>query len=581
MKRLTVIAYPVLLALGCSDPGSSETDTDASTGALTTGTSEPDPGTTGTPTSTTNEPTSTTDEPTSTTPTSTTDETTDTGGEGCEPGAQEYCYTGAFASDGVGICVAGLTTCLPDGSAFGPCEGEITPQLEDCDSPEDENCDGLSGCPTGTELWSHHYGDEDRQWAAAVATGKDDSIVMTGIFEGVIDLGGGPLTSTGSWDVYIAKFDGAGAHAWSKQLGGSYGGQISEAVCVDGTGAVYVSGSFAPDIDLGGGVVDGAFDTHSGFIAKYAPDGAYVWGKTFTPSNDQGYFSWLHMACDPAGGVAVAGHTNSDIDLGGGLLPGGGGMDLIVARFDAQGDHAWSQRYGDAMDQFMGGVALAPNGDVVFCGELNGSADFGGGAHSSNGESDIFVARLDGAGAHVWSVAHGGDSFEQCTVLAVDPQGSTLLAGSYLGNLDLGGGNLSGDAGDLFLAKLDSSGAHVWSRGFGAAFMSSADVLAVDDSANVYLYGAYDSSFGTFDIGVVLPMTEGNTTFAAKYSSTGDPLWGRAYGGAGATYAGGLAVDSAGDLVMSGRFDDDIDFGNGPHLTAGSDDLFLAKIRIE
>jgi len=60
----------------------------------------------------------------------------------CEPGMTIECYTGPSGTKGVGICKAGISTCLPDGYAWSGCEGEVTPQPEICGDGIDQNCDG-------------------------------------------------------------------------------------------------------------------------------------------------------------------------------------------------------------------------------------------------------------------------------------------------------------------------------------------------------------------------------------------------------------------------------------------------------
>jgi protein-arginine deiminase len=64
------------------------------------------------------------------------------GASDCPPGATETCYSGPANTLGVGICVAGTRTCAADGSAYGPCEGEITPSIETCATDADDDCDG-------------------------------------------------------------------------------------------------------------------------------------------------------------------------------------------------------------------------------------------------------------------------------------------------------------------------------------------------------------------------------------------------------------------------------------------------------
>jgi hypothetical protein len=73
-----------------------------------------------------------------------------------------------------------------------------------------------------------------------------------------------------------------------------------------------------------------------------------------------------------------------------------------VDRLDGEGNHVWSRRFGDSQDQFAYGVAVGPSGSVGLTGEAGGAVDFGGGdlAGKSN---DVYVAKLDNAGAHLWN----------------------------------------------------------------------------------------------------------------------------------------------------------------------------------
>ncbi|MBI4702452.1 MAG: protein-arginine deiminase [Deltaproteobacteria bacterium] len=71
---------------------------------------------------------------------------TGTGGGGpsgpCEPGTWADCYTGPGGTLGIGLCVAGQQQCQQDGQIWGPCEGQVTPVDETCDTEGDDDCDG-------------------------------------------------------------------------------------------------------------------------------------------------------------------------------------------------------------------------------------------------------------------------------------------------------------------------------------------------------------------------------------------------------------------------------------------------------
>jgi hypothetical protein len=64
----------------------------------------------------------------------------------CVPGSITTCYTGPALTRGVGMCHDGTMACNALGMAYGPCTGEILPAPENCQSPEDEDCDGFGIC---------------------------------------------------------------------------------------------------------------------------------------------------------------------------------------------------------------------------------------------------------------------------------------------------------------------------------------------------------------------------------------------------------------------------------------------------
>ncbi|UQA58971.1 fibrinogen-like YCDxxxxGGGW domain-containing protein [Polyangium aurulentum] len=77
----------------------------------------------------------------------------------CPPSSTASCYGGPAGTAGVGPCAAGTMTCNAQGTAYGPCVGEVLPQAETCNTAEDDDCNGQTneggaGCvclPNSTE----------------------------------------------------------------------------------------------------------------------------------------------------------------------------------------------------------------------------------------------------------------------------------------------------------------------------------------------------------------------------------------------------------------------------------------------
>jgi hypothetical protein len=62
----------------------------------------------------------------------------------CAPGATASCYSGPTGTEGVGLCHAGTKTCAADGKSYGACTGEVLPVPEDCTTPGDDDCNGMT-----------------------------------------------------------------------------------------------------------------------------------------------------------------------------------------------------------------------------------------------------------------------------------------------------------------------------------------------------------------------------------------------------------------------------------------------------
>lgn len=60
----------------------------------------------------------------------------------CLPASQASCYTGPAGTLNIGVCRGGTMTCNDQGTAWGPCVGQVLPQPETCTTPQDDDCDG-------------------------------------------------------------------------------------------------------------------------------------------------------------------------------------------------------------------------------------------------------------------------------------------------------------------------------------------------------------------------------------------------------------------------------------------------------
>ena len=286
---------------------------------------------------------------------------------------------------------------------------------------------------------------------------------------------------------------------------------------VTACGDIALTGSFTGSLSFGEPADElacaGAEDV---FLARFDPEGAHKWSLRFGDAASQ---EGRVLGSDSDGNLVVAGSFEGTIDFGSGLLTSAGSTDVFVAKLTVDGALVFSRSFGDADAQIPTGVVVDGNYDTILAGAFRGSINFGEAADElvSSGEQDVFVAKLSGEGSHVWSMGFGDGAAQPTTLVTVDKGRNMVLAGSFVGAIDFGGGALaSGGLGDVFLAKLATDGTHLWSQAFGDASPQAATAVAVDGDRSVVLAGGF---YGTIDLGTSpLASAGAEDIFVARFS---------------------------------------------------------------
>jgi len=304
-------------------------------------------------------------------------------------------------------------------------------------------------------------------------------------------------------------------------LGGA-DADYAHAVAVDAAGNSYLTGeavspetSFpvtgGPDPAYNGGDTDA-------FVAKVDPSGTTLLYCGFVggDAHDHGY----GVAVDAAGAAYLALQTSSREDtfpvLGGPDLTYNGGIfDGAVAKVAPGGGALeWCGYLGGADFDQVYGIAVDGNGDVVVDG-TTGSSDASfpvtvGPDLSYGGGQDAFVAKVRGDGSGLaWCGYVGGDDYERATGLALDPQGNAVLVGTTSSTEAtfpvLVGPDLTFNGGgtDAFVARVRADGAGLLHCGYlGGAGGDSGIGAAIDTAGDILLSGFTNSGPDTLPVKV-------------------------------------------------------------------------------
>jgi hypothetical protein len=375
----------------------------------------------------------------------------------------------------------------------------------------------------GNVQWTRQFGSNVYDANNGVSPDSLGNIFIAGITSGAID---GPHAG-GNADAFVVKYDAGGDLQWRRQLGTAsddYGNGVS----ADDLGNVYIAGHTY------GSLAKVKAGEDDGFLAKYDEAGNLQWSTQIGTSLSDRY---TDVSVDGLGNVFVAGETGGNV--GG---PSAGGGDVFVAKYDAAGNLQWTTQFGSTVYEGTRGISADGLGNVYIAGTTAGSL---GGPNA--GLSDAFVAKLDAAGNIQWTRQLGSPSDDETFRISVDNLGNAYVAGQTNGSV--GGPNIGG--WDVFIAKYDASGNHLWSQQIGTSAYDGNRGVSADSLGNVYVSG---HTFGTLGSE---PRAGEWDVFLAKYrdvfpgdynaSSTVDAadyvVWRNAFGQAGA----GLAADGNGD----------------------------------
>ena len=118
----------------------------------------------------------------------------------------------------------------------------------------------------------------------------------------------------------------------------------------------------------------------------------------------------------------------------------------------------WATQAGGTSTDIGYGVSTLADGSSIVTGEFNGTATFGSTTLTSAGGFDVFVAKVDASGAYVWATKAGGTSGDIGYGLSTLADGSSIVTGEFSGTATFGSTTLTSQGSvDVFVAKFAST----------------------------------------------------------------------------------------------------------------------------
>jgi len=170
-----------------------------------------------------------------------------------------------------------------------------------------------------------------------------------------------------------------------------------------------------------------------------------------------------------------------------------GSYDFWVVKIGSTGDLVWERSLGGSGIEISYDIAKTnDNGYVITGNTFSDDTD----VSKNNGESDVWLIKLDDNGNLIWEKTFGGTEFDAAQGIYTSLDGGFLIAGNSKSS------DMDADANrgenDLWFIKTDENGELIWQQTFGGSDLDYGfDVIENADSSVMVVGESSSTDFPT------------------------------------------------------------------------------------
>lgn len=326
----------------------------------------------------------------------------------------------------------------------------------------------------GNLLWSKTYGGSKDDKGQQVIETFDGGFALVGY--AMSDDGDGS-NNEGFHDNWILRLDASGTILWERSFGFS-GHDHSYGVVQTADGGFFFTGFLDVTQSSGeGNTGKGQYLTRHGvgefWGTRLDSEGELLWRRYFGGTNNDRAHSVV-QADD--GGFIMAGFSESDdFDISNSK----GSYDFWAVKVDKNGSMQWEKSYGGTGIEIAQDIAKTADGNYVITGNtFSNDTD----VSKNNGESDVWLIKIDDNGNLLWENSYGGSAFDAAEGVRLTSDGGIIIAGNSK-SVDIDANENQGE-NDLWAIKTDADGNLLWQKSIGGSDLDYGfDILENEDGS--------------------------------------------------------------------------------------------------
>ncbi len=450
--------------------------------------------------------------------------------------------------------------------------------------------------------WAKGFGDTGHEAGNIILNDKHGNIILGGYFRGKVNFNDSVapkfLTSKGSEDIFINKYNASGQLIWALGFGGKGPDRCNNAV-IDKDGNIYLVGNFRDTVDFNSNSnprVSAGFNDV--FITKISAQGQLLWSRQFGgPLDEMGRSITITnddqvIITGTFQGTAVFAETNN-------VLTALKNADIFIANYNSNGELMWAKQVGGLAEDIAYSVSVGKNNQIYITGTFNSDVDFDPGVGvfrllQQGVWPNMFVLGLNVTGDFQWVKSIVGDNLIIPYNLKVDQLGELVITGTFRSTVDFDPDvnqkllTTSSQYGDAFVLKLYQTGEFKWVKQLGGELNEIGLGLEIDELNNIYTTGCYQNN-ADFDPGVgeYIIHTRGNSSnndiYISKLNSDGEFVWVSTMNGLSEDIGFSICVQASNLVYTTGIFSDELNVNPGPDSifiqSNGFTDIFIHSYR--
>ena len=252
------------------------------------------------------------------------------------------------------------------------------------------------------------------------------------------------------------------------------------------------------------------------FYTKISPNGNVLWAEQAVMMDDGESFA--ESICFDGFDIVLTGNFDYTMIFDGDtLFSYDGNDDVFIAKIDITGNKVWVKQAGG--DHTDGGSAIIVDdvGNIFLAGYFSGTANFGTFQFTSpDGNSDVFIAGLNGNGIFTWAKQGTGPGYDYPTSISYNPTNGLSVCGVSTGGFEIGGLIFVGGAtDDIFIANYFTTGVLknvLYTGGLGEERVFD---VYLDDNNSGFIVGSFSGSMEISDT-TIIALTTSTDLYIAK-----------------------------------------------------------------